>query len=198
MSLEKLDTDTRKKQIAEAAFEIIALKGTKKLSISQIAKRIGIVPSAIYRHFSSKEDILDAVIDLIKDGLTGIAKTAQVEAQDPLDQLKRLVLLHAQFIMSNKALPRIIFSEDVIEGKSHRRDKVFEAQKAYISEIKKIITRGQAIGDIKPDIDPGTAAVLFIGIALPAGIIWHMSSEQFDVMKQVEGAWKMFLSAIKA
>lgn len=198
MSLEKLDTETRKKQIALAAFDIIALKGTKGLSISEISKKIGIVPSAIYRHFKSKDEILDAVIDLIKDGLTGIAQTAQAESINPIEQLKQLVILHAKFIMSNKALPRIIFSEDVIAGKNHRRDKVFEAQSAYISEIKKIILRGQELGEIRQDIEPGSAAVLFIGIVLPAGIIWHMSSEQFDVMKQVEAAWKLYLSAIKA
>lgn len=198
MSLEKLDTETRKIQIASAAFEIIALKGTKGLSISEISKKIGVVPSAIYRHFKSKDEILDAVIDLVKDGLTGIAQTAQTESVNPIEQLKQLVILHAKFIMSNKALPRIIFSEDVIAGKNHRRDKVFEAQSAYISEIKKIILRGQELGEIKQDIDPGSAAVMFIGIVLPAGIFWHMSSEQFDVMKQVEAAWKMYLSAIKA
>jgi len=198
MSLEKLDTETRKIQIASAAFEIIALKGTKGLSISEISKKIGVVPSAIYRHFKSKDEILDAVIDLVKDGLTGIAQTAQTESVNPIEQLKKLVILHAKFIMSNKALPRIIFSEDVIAGKNHRRDKVFEAQSAYISEIKKIILRGQELGEIKQDIDPGSAAVMFIGIVLPAGIFWHMSSEQFDVMKQVEAAWKMYLSAIKA
>lgn len=198
MSLEKLDTETRKKQIASAAFEIIALKGTKGLSISEISKKIGVVPSAIYRHFKGKEEILDAVIDLIKEGLTGIAQIARTETSDPLDQLKKLVVLHAKFILSNKALPRIIFSEDVIAGKNHRRDKVFEAQSAYIAEIKKIVSEGQKLGEIKSDIDPGAAAVMFIGIVLPAGIIWHMSSEQFDVMKQVEAAWKMYLSAIKA
>ncbi|WP_027359351.1 TetR/AcrR family transcriptional regulator [Desulforegula conservatrix] len=198
MSLEKLDTETRKKQIASAAFEIIALKGTKGLSISGISKKIGLVPSAIYRHFKSKEEILDAVIDLVKEGLTGIAKEAGNEERNPIDQLRRLVALHAGFIMSNKALPRIMFSEDVIAGKNHRRDKVYEAQSAYITEIGEIISSGQKTGEIRPEIDPSAAAVMFIGIVLPAGIFWHMSSEQFDMLKQVEASWKMYLSAIKA
>lgn len=198
MSLEKLDTETRKKQIAEASFEIIAVKGIKGLSISEIAKKIGVVPSAIYRHFKNKDEILDSIIGLIGEGLTGLAKEASKEYDRPLDQLKRLVLLHARFIMTKKALPRIMFAEDVIAGKNHRRDKVFAAQSAYISEIGKIISSGQEAGEIRKDIDAATAAVMFIGIVLPAGIFWHMSSEKFDMMKQVEGAWKMYLSAIKA
>lgn len=198
MSLEKLDTETRKRQIAEAAFQLIAIRGTSGLSISEIAKRVGIVPSALYRHFKNKDEIMNAVIDLIKEGLTGIARDSAAETPDPLDQLKRLVVKHAKFIMNNSALPRIMFSEDVIAGKNQRRDKVFEAQTAYISEIMKIIARGQKMGMIRPELDPGTAAVMFIGIALPAGMIWHTSSGRFDILRQVEGAWKIYLSAIKA
>lgn len=198
MSLEKLDTETRKRQIAQAAFELIALKGIRGLNISDISKKVGLVPSAIYRHYKGKDEILDSVIDLIKEGLTGIAKTARTKADNPLDQLKKLVALHASFIMSNRALPRIVFSEDVVAGKNQRRERVYAAQSAYIAEIRDIIIEGQKMGVIKSEIDPDAAAVMFIGVVLPAGLLWHTSSEKFDMMKQVEASWKMYLSAIKA
>ena len=51
----KLDTQIRREQIAEAAMSLVASQGLRRLSVAAVARRVGIVPSGIYRHFKSKE-----------------------------------------------------------------------------------------------------------------------------------------------
>lgn len=55
MSIERISTQTRREQIAEAALNLIASQGIAFLSMAVLARRIGVVPSAIYRHFDSKD-----------------------------------------------------------------------------------------------------------------------------------------------
>ncbi len=71
MSEEKLDTQIRREQIAQAALELVASQGLKRLSMAAVARRVGLVPSGIYRHFHSKTEILHAVLDRIRQRLTG-------------------------------------------------------------------------------------------------------------------------------
>ena len=49
----------RQKEIINASLEIIAENGIQSLTIKNLSKKIGLVESAIYRHYESKTQILD-------------------------------------------------------------------------------------------------------------------------------------------
>lgn len=61
MKNEKMKTEVRREQIAAAALQLIARRGMHGLSIAGIARQVGLVPSAIYRHFDGKDHVLDLV-----------------------------------------------------------------------------------------------------------------------------------------
>jgi len=69
MKREKLKTEVRQEQIVRAAMNLIASRGLKGLSMAALANRIGLVPSAIYRHFKSKDDIVDMILGVIRERL---------------------------------------------------------------------------------------------------------------------------------
>ena len=47
----KLGTAFRKQQIAQTALNLVARDGLQAMSIAEIAHQLGLVPSAVYRHF---------------------------------------------------------------------------------------------------------------------------------------------------
>ena len=55
---------TSKEKIVLAALELFAKKGYASSSISQIAKQAGVAKGLIYNYFKSKEELLEAIIDL--------------------------------------------------------------------------------------------------------------------------------------
>jgi len=59
MRAQKTETEVRQEQIIEAALELIGAEGVGALNIAGIAEQVGIVPSALYRHFKSKDVVLD-------------------------------------------------------------------------------------------------------------------------------------------
>lgn len=69
MATERLDTDTRKEQIKEAVLEIISTEGIGKLSIRNLASKIGVTEGALFRHFSSKREIILSILDDVKKEL---------------------------------------------------------------------------------------------------------------------------------
>lgn len=63
--------------IAETALVILNSEGEDQLSVRTLAERLGVVPSSLYRHVHSREDILDLALDAalvsdqeIADGIT--------------------------------------------------------------------------------------------------------------------------------
>jgi len=196
MSTEKLNTEIRQEQIARAALSLVSSQGLKKLNVASVARRVGIVPSAIYRHFQNKDEILDSVLNLIHDLLHTNVSKARKEAGDPLEQLHRLLNLHVRLIRENEGIPRIIFSQDVYSSHPERKAKVCQTIMQYLHEVGEIVRQGQAGGQIKRDLDPETISMMFLGLIQPAAIVWHLSEGSFDVTKHAERAWKIFRGAI--
>ena len=58
-------TEVRKEEIVRAALTIVEQNGLDKLNINDIAEKIGLVPAAIYRHFTGREEIVSALIEHI-------------------------------------------------------------------------------------------------------------------------------------
>jgi AcrR family transcriptional regulator len=192
MSAQKLGTEIRQEQIAQAALGLVADQGLKKLSVAGVARRVGLVPSAIYRHYKSKDDVIDAVLDHIGTRLIGFAEIVCHETEDPLERIKGLLFRHVELIRKNQAIPRIVFSDEIYIGHPERKAKMYKTISAYLSRVEDIIAQGQKEGSFLPDRDPKTLSVMFLGLIQPAGILWHMSEGRFDVTKHMERAWRIF------
>jgi AcrR family transcriptional regulator len=196
MSIEKLANKVRREQIARAALHLLATQGLSGLSMAALARQVGLVPSAIYRHFRSKEDVLDAVVDALRQRLLGNVRLVTGEADDPLDQLRRLMALHVRLILEHHSLPRMLFSGEIYAGRPERKAKLLAAIQAYLAEVAAIIRGGQEGHLVRSDVSPETAALLFLGVIQPAAILWHLSDGEFDAAKHVERAWPLFRQAI--
>jgi AcrR family transcriptional regulator len=196
MRRQKLDTAVRRPQLAHAVLEVIGERGIEGLSVAAVARRVGISPSAIYRHFQSKDVMLDAVVDLIRERLLGNLETVRAGTPDPFEALELLLARHLELIRANRALSRIIFSEDFFMKRPERRRGVYGAMTLYLAGIADLVRAGQRAGRMRPDLDPPTVAVMFMGLLQPAAILWSLSDGGFDVTRQVRAAWPVFRRAI--
>jgi AcrR family transcriptional regulator len=198
MSDEKLDTQVRREQIAEAALNLVASQGLRGLSMAAVARRVGLVPSGIYRHFKNKDEIIDAVLDLLERRLAANVQAAREATPDPLDRVKRVLMGHVRIIRQGRAIPRMIFSDDVHVGHPERKGRVHRIVGAYLGQIREFVREGQQAGRIREDVDPETVALMVIGIVVPGGILWHLTDGGFDVTKHAERAWRILAESIAA
>lgn len=58
---------TRKEEILHATLELAAERGLKAVTLSQIAERVGIRKPSLYNHFSSKDEILQAAYQFLRE-----------------------------------------------------------------------------------------------------------------------------------
>jgi AcrR family transcriptional regulator len=196
MSDARLDTKVRREQIAEAAMSLVANHGLRRLSMASVARRVGLVPSGIYRHFKSKDALIDAILDRVEQRLLGNVEAARSTSDNPLEQLKDILLRHVRFIREGRAIPRIILSDDAHSGRPQRQKRILKIIAAYTGAIGEIIDQGQKQGRIKADLDVHTLVMMLLGIAVPAGILWHLTDGGFDVTRHAQKAWKLLYPAI--
>ncbi len=135
---QKLQTEVRQEQIIEAAMNLIASQGLKGLNMVALANRIGLVPSAIYRHFKSKDHIVDMILDFVQERLSTNIRTSCQETSEPMEGLRRILKRHVETLKKNRAIPRLIFSEDVFSGDPKKRRKYIKLSRGTLEGWRKL------------------------------------------------------------
>lgn len=192
----KQNTMIRRGQLAQAALDVISREGVSNFSMAAVAQEVGLVPSAIYRHFKGRESLLDEVINLTQKRMMANVQAASEKSANPLDRLRNLLMKHLTFVQANRGVLRIVMSEDVVNGNSPRKRRVLETIEGYLGQVERMAADGQKLGLIRNDIKPETVSVMFLGMIQSSMILWHMSEGRFDPSAHATRAWKIFESGI--
>jgi AcrR family transcriptional regulator len=188
----KVASGIRREQIAAAALALVNRGGLRALSMAAVARGVGLVPSALYRHFRSKRELLDALLEVIDERLAQGAAEARRQYDDPLQRLQSMLERHIRLIQANSAIPRIVFSEEVIGGSAQRRRRLYSIIESVLARVADTIREGQRYGLIRAELKPETAALVFLGLIQPAAIVWHLSDGALDLTRHADEAWNLF------
>lgn len=90
-------TSTRKITIFKEAARLFREKGYNGSSQRELADRAGLQGGSIYHHFSSKQDILYAIMEDTMRGLLHKVRRAVAEETSPLEKLKKAVRAHIEY-----------------------------------------------------------------------------------------------------
>lgn len=171
MAAERLDTETRQGQIKKAVLEIISSEGIGKLSTRNLASRIGVTEGALFRHFSSKKEIMLSILDDVKNELISnqekITYSSDLNAEE---KLFKFLCTHIKYLIENKGITILLFSEAAHMNDSQLKKGLREillTQKEYISRI---IKQGMNEGVWDKSLNVENIATLYMGIPISLNI----------------------------
>lgn len=79
--MEKRDT---KREILMAALALFSVDGYEGVSVKRIADAVGIKDSSLYKHFRSKQEIFDSLLEEMNRQFADIVETSQIPSGDPV------------------------------------------------------------------------------------------------------------------
>jgi AcrR family transcriptional regulator len=183
MSRQRVDSVTRQEQILDAALEIAARRGLKGLNMTEIAARVGVVPSALYRHFDGREALLDGIVDRTRRNLEANLDRAARSGGSPASRLRLLLELHLDLLRREPAIPVILLSEEVILGEGPRRDRLRETVRRYRQAVTELAR--QALEKVD-DGRAALAAFALVGLAQATAVSALVTGEGGDAERALE------------
>jgi AcrR family transcriptional regulator len=195
--MKKLSTQIRKEQLIRGVLKVIARDGTKRLSVASVSREVGLVPSALYRHFHSKEQMLSAVLDYIVARIQHNFHDVYEETDDPLLMMEGFVKKQLKLIKESPAIPTVVFTQGLFSEEAYRRKKVFEILSQFRHRMVMMVKMGQKAGTIRQDISVETVVLLLIGIIQPAAMLYYLSNGDYDIERHGRKAWKLLKEMIQ-
>jgi AcrR family transcriptional regulator len=191
----RLSTDIRQDQIAGAVAEIVAEEGLEALSMQEVARRVGVVPSALYRHYSGKQQMLLAAFKMLSRSFVEVLAQTQKDNDDMLLCLRKVMEEQRAMLPITIAIPRLVFgipadaNENILVP---ARDLINNV----IRNLSQMVQQGQLNGQFRRELNPEYVAVCFWGILVSTALRWHIAGDDFDPAAYQNQAWQMFSRAV--
>lgn len=146
----------RRELILEAAIELFHERGYPATGVDDIGKAVDVSGPAIYRHFSSKEEILLEAIQLAADEVHEANLNARATGVDPRSVLEEYVRAYARVALERSALISVWTSE-ARHLSSSRRSPMTRRLRAWTNEWTDELRK------VRPELDAEQARILVAG-----------------------------------
>ena len=137
-----------KNRIIDQAGKLFVRHGIKKISMDEIASKLGISKRTIYQNFKDKEDLLLQYIRHLELMQMEYLKDLSKNEQTVVHVFLRSIEMHKEFDFFN-----IIFLDDVNKYYPKAKQELIEQQTRGIIFIKQFLEEGVAQGVIRKDLN---------------------------------------------
>lgn len=168
----RADAQRNRERILAVAKHEFTRSGAKT-SLEEIARKSGVGPGTLYRHFPTREELLVAVYRSEMEKLAA-AERNFAETLEPPEALRAWLLLFVDAVETKQIIAPVL---NALIG-DHR--KLFEASYAPIHQaIRALVKRAIRSGDIRRDLDPIDLLRAIAGVAnVAAAPDWRQSARR--------------------
>ncbi len=192
-----MKTTKRQKDIIDASIELIAEKGIQELTIKNLSKKIGIVESAIYRHFKSKMDILLSILSLFRESKEAMNQELDKLSAGPAEKLEQMLQKRFAFFAANPAIAAVIFSEELFRNDRRLSDFVYKIMQYNQKVIVSLLENGQKNGAFRNDVAAKELAFMITGALRLVVTQWRIAEYGFDLQEEGQRLCKTIEVLIK-
>ncbi len=166
------DAQRNRERILEAAKEAFTRSGADA-SLDDIAKQAGVGAGTLYRHFPTRDALIEAVYRNEVERLAGAERTF-AETMAPAEALRAWMLLFVDHIAAKQIIAPALNS--IVGGPS----KLYEGSRGLIQgAIDALVKRAIKSGDIRRDLDAYDLLRALIGVSYVAsGPGWQQSARR--------------------
>lgn len=153
--------------IVEASFKLMAEHGIEKMSLSMIAKEVGISKPAIYYHFSSKEALVDFLFEEIFSGYHFVSyfDKEQYTKENFAEKLIADGLHMLSEYEGQEGILRVINEFIVTAARNEKYQKrLFEIQEEFLNGFHELLKKGARLGVASQDATEENAHTLALVI----------------------------------
>ena len=174
----------RRVQILEALASMLELPGAERVTTASLAARLNVSEAALYRHFASKAQMFEGLIEFTEQAVFGLVNQINERQVDPTVRVRKLVMMVLQFAEKNPGLTRVMVGDALVyehERLQARMNLFFDKLEAAIKQnLRGTVVSAQAADGLASGVRGGDAqARASVVVAFVAGRLQRFARSGF-------------------
>jgi AcrR family transcriptional regulator len=158
-----LPAEERREVTVETVIHLAAEQNPADITTAAIAKRMGVTQGALFRHFPTKDAIIEAVMEWVSERLLARIDKAISATASPLEALEAAFMTHIDFISEHPGVPRMLFGELQRAEQTLAKRMVQILLSRYGEHLGRLVAEGKDCGELSATLNDKAAVTLFIG-----------------------------------
>lgn len=183
----RLTPEARREQLLDCALTVFAERGLGRAGHASIAEAAGVSVPTVFHYFPTREALVDAVLERVEGFFLVLAEDVYAE-DGPMPE--RLVAHGQAFLEAARTHPAYIrvWLDWSTAIREHVWPRYLAFQERLVELVSTAIDEGRTRGEIPAQVQPGSAARLFVGNAHMAAVMMFAPESELDLEEHVRNA----------
>ena len=157
----------RREQILQTLAGMLELPGADRITTAALAAKLQVSEAALYRHFASKAQMFEGLIEFIEGSVFSLVNQIQEREAEPALQAQKMLTVLLQFAEKNPGMARVMVGDALVFENERLLTRMNQFFERFESQLRQSL-RGQAdgAGSATPTVDANVRASVLTAFAV--------------------------------
>jgi len=181
----------RKLQILQAIAAMLEQPKGEKITTALLAAKLDLSEAALYRHFASKAQMFEGLIDFIEQTVFGLVNKITAEESSGLKQAEGIVALLLGFAQKNRGMTRVLTGDALVNEDERLQARINQLLDRLEATLKQALRIAVTQGELASDTDAGARANVLLCYVIGRWQLFAKSGYARDPLEQWPQQWPL-------
>jgi TetR/AcrR family transcriptional regulator len=156
----------RRLQILQTLASMLQEPQGDRVTTAALAGRLQVSEAALYRHFASKAQMFEGLIEFIESTVFGLINQIASQDQDGLRQLRATIAMLLGFAEKNPGMTRVLIGDALVTEDDRLQNRINQLVDRIEASLKQSFRVAITQGLLPPDTDPAARAGIVLSFIL--------------------------------
>jgi TetR/AcrR family transcriptional regulator len=142
----------------------------EKVTTAALAARLGVSEAALYRHFASKAQMFEGLIEFIETTIFGLINEIETKESSGIKQVGRMVRMLLEFATTNRGMTRVLIGDALVNEHERLQERMNQLLERIESSLRQGFRVAVSQQEAPATLDVNAQAALAIAYVIGR---WH-------------------------
>ena len=179
----------RKLQILQTIAGMLEQPKGEKITTAALAAKLDISEAALYRHFASKAQMYEGLIEFIEHTVFGLVNKICAEETSGLKQVESTLAMLLSFAQKNRGMTRVLIGDALVNEDERLQQRINQLFDRIETTLKQALRIAVTQGDLDAGVDVGAHANVLLCYVIGRWQQFGKSGFTRDPMAQWPQQW---------
>ena len=160
----------RKLQILQTLASMLEDPKGEKVTTAALAQRLSVSEAALYRHFASKAQMFEGLIEFIESTIFGLINDISGKESSGVQQVRKIVRMLLEFAQTNRGMTRVLIGDALVNEHERLLERMNQLGERIESSLRQSFRVAVSQNELPATFDPNARAAVALAYVIGR---WH-------------------------